>query len=98
MRWADTNAAVNDAWVRVTVVSGNEVAVRTTPGTDGIVRLPAIDAGPFRAVHISVPGVGVAVLLNVSITERPLEVNLSRQSGRLVAETTLWGSDRGAVL
>ncbi len=59
-----------------------------SPGADGLVRLPAIAAGPFRAVHISVPGVGVAVLSDVPVTERPLEVKLSTQSGRLVAETS----------
>jgi hypothetical protein len=34
-----------------------------------------------------VPGVGVAVLLNVSVGESPLEVRLSTQSGRLVAQS-----------
>jgi len=46
---------------------------------------PAIAEGPFRAIQ-SVPGVGVAVLLNVSLGERPLEVRLSKQSGRVVAQ------------
>ena len=86
MNWADTRGPVNDAWVSVRVADGNDVSVRTTPGADGLVRLPAIAAGPFRAVHISIPGMGTAVLLDVPITDRPLEVTLSRQSGRLVAE------------
>jgi hypothetical protein len=88
MSWAETNAPVNDAWVSVTVAYGNSVGVRTTPGADGLVRLPAIAAGPFGAVHISIPGVGVAVLSNVPVTERPLKVKLTRQSGRLVAESS----------
>ena len=87
MSWAETNVPVNDAWVSVTVADGNEIAVRTTPGADGLVRLPAIAAGPFRTVHISIPGVGVAVLSDVSVTERPLEVKLTRQSGRLAAKS-----------
>jgi hypothetical protein len=86
MTWAETKQPVDNAWVSVRVAEGNDVAVRTTPGPDGLVRLPAIAEGPFRAIHISVPGVGVAVLLNVSIGERPLEVRLSKQSGRLVAQ------------
>ena len=87
MTWADTHEPVSDAWVSVRAAYGNDVAVRTTPGADGLVRLPAIAAGPFRAVHISIPGTGTAVLLDVPITDRPLEVALSRQSGRLVAES-----------
>ena len=87
MIWADTQEPVNDAWVSVRVADGTDVAVRTTPGTDGLVRLPAIAAGPFRAVHISIPGMGTAVLLDVAVTDRPLEVKLFRQSGRLIAET-----------
>jgi len=88
MTWADRNTPVTDAWVSVRVADGNDIALRTTAGSDGLVRLPAIGAGPFRAVHITVPGVGVAVLLNVSIRERPLLVRLSVQSGRLVAEAS----------
>lgn len=76
---------MEDASVSVRVAEGDDVTVRTTPGPDGLVRLPAIAEGPFRAVRVSVPGVGVAVLLNVSVGENPLEVRLSRQSGRLVA-------------
>ena len=87
MTWAETKQPVENAWVSVRVAEGNDVAVRTTPGADGLVRLPAIAEGPFRAIHISVPGVGVAVLLNVSIGESPLEVRLSKQSGRLVAQS-----------
>ena len=87
MSWADTHEPVSDAWVSVRLADGNEVSMRTTPGADGLVRLPAIAAGPFRAVHISIPGTGIAVLLDVPITDRPLEVALSRQSGRLVAES-----------
>jgi len=86
MTWAETKQPVENAWVSVRVADGNDFSVRTTPGPDGLVRLPAIAEGPFRAIHISLPGVGVAVLLNVSLGERPLEVRLSKQSGRVVAQ------------
>jgi len=88
IRWADSGALVTDAWVSVRIADGNDVSVRATPGLDGLVRLPAIAPGPFRAVHIGIRGIGAAVLLDVPVTERPLLVRLTKRTGRLVASSS----------
>lgn len=80
--WEGDGTAVREAWVSVRLADGREVGVLTRPGTDGVVRLPAIGAGPFAYVEIGVPGVTrTAILRTVRITPDPLEVRLIRQTG-----------------
>lgn len=78
--WAGAKEPVLNAWVSVRLANGNEVTVMTTPGADGLVRLPAITSGPFAFIHVVVPGLSsVAVLRDVSIQSEPVDVELRRQ-------------------
>jgi hypothetical protein len=80
--WDGDGSAVKGAWVHVRLADGREVTIPTEPGTDGVVRLPAIDRGPFAYVEIVVPGVArTAILRDVRITPDPVAVRLVRHSG-----------------
>lgn len=79
-----TKVPVRDAWISVRVGVGYDVAVRTTPGSDGLVRLPAINAD-YSTLHIKVPGEGTAVLFNLPKHRQPVEVVLARADDGLTA-------------
>ncbi len=80
--WDSDEAVVGEAWVRVRLTDGRDVSIPARSGSDGVVRLPAIDAGPFASVEIIVPGVSrTALLREVRITPDPIAVTIFRQTG-----------------
>ena len=77
--WAGASTSVPDAWVSVRLADGREVSIRTTPGADGLVRLPAIDAGPVPLVHVKAAGSTTwTILREVEVGGDPVRVELRR--------------------
>lgn len=77
--WSDTGTSSGPTWARLVAVSGQEIRVRVTPGSDGVAALPAFDDGPLRMVEFGAYRPGETVILrDVPISEKPLVVRFER--------------------
>ena len=72
---------VSVTWIKLVAPDRREVVVRVVPDPDGVTRVPAFDAGPYRRVEVSTDR-GGAVVRNVAFGGDPIPVTVRRRMAR----------------